>query len=134
MLGVRKFLFSFLVVLMITPSLACAMPTCADRTGSMTQVEQPCADHHSNNQDSKKDTNQVNLLLDCMSVDLQKADSISVDKPDLEIDQVSYALYSETLASLTILSNIDTIRGPPNRASLPLKALPIFMTTQRFRI
>ena len=123
-LGVRKFLFSFLVVLMITPSLACAMPTCADRTGSMSQVEQPCADHHSNSQDSEKDTKQVNLLLDCMGVDLQKSDTASIDKPDLKIDLVSYAPYSETVASLTVLSSADTIRGPPDRASLLPKTLP----------
>ena len=131
----RKFIFSFLISLMIMPSLACAMPVCADNKEVFQSATQPCAGHHSNETaDQGVQDNQVNLLLDCMGVDLQKSDTSSIDKPDLNIDLVFYAPYSEIVASLTVLSSADTIRGPPDRANLLPKTLPIFMTTQRFRI
>jgi hypothetical protein len=45
----KQAIFTFLIALMIMPSLACAMPVCADDTPAEVSSAQPCAGHHSEN-------------------------------------------------------------------------------------
>ena len=130
----RKFLFSFLVLLMIMPSLLCAMPSCADKEGSVAQSEQPCANHYSNGLDGDNDINQVNLLLDCMSVDLQKGDPSSYDKANFETDLVAYDFLTVVLADPFAEIDSNSIRGSPSSPDIYPTNLPVYQTTKRFRL
>lgn len=134
-MGMKKFLAVIMMLVMLTPSLACAMPVCADEAQAAA-TEQPCAEHHPGHESSdKKDTGKVNFLLDCMGVDLQKADTASLDKPDLKADPVIYALAADIVTSPLAHADSSTIRGPPPDWSALSRTQPsILLTTQRFRI
>ena len=127
----RKFIFSFLILVMLMPSLACAMPTCVGETEMM--MEQPCAEHNvSQSEDSQTDS--VNLLIDCMGVDLQKTDTTSLTTPDLKKIDVGYAINADLLNLQSALHETKDIRGPPSESKATGFDAPIFLTTQRFRI
>ncbi len=132
----KNFLFSLLIMLMVMSSLACAMPTCTDKieSSSATQLKQPCADHYSNSQDSKKNDNKVNFLLDCMGVDLQKTDYASFNAPDLKVDFIVYASLTDVLTNQFINFDSNAIRGSPLRSDTSVIGLSVYQTTQRFRL
>ena len=131
----RKFLFSFLILLMLTPSLACAMPSCVKGAKAEMSSSQPCAEHHPGHESGKKETGKVNLLLDCMGVDMQKADTASIDKPDLKKDFVVYALANDAPVIQVLHTDEGTIRGPPpDWPNLHETQPSLILTTQRFRI
>jgi hypothetical protein len=132
----KRFLISFLALLMLTPSLACAMSTCGNGDAQVeASTEQPCAGHHLGSGQENKNTPKVNLLLDCMGVDMQKADTASIDNPNLKKELVAYDIATGINASLFVHTNIRPIRAPPPEWSTPLQAASlIILTTQRFRI
>jgi hypothetical protein len=131
----KQAIFTFLIALMIMPSLACAMPVCADDTPAEVSSAQPCAGHHSeNNQTDSSSDRQVNLLLDCMGVDLQTADAVSFNTPDLKTSYIAFPFINETLNVQFLNAKTQSIRGPPYRTSFLEPQRPIFLTTQRFRI
>lgn len=133
----RKFLLSFLILLMLTPSLACAMPTCDPKAQESAAATLPCAEHHPGHQtEGKKESGKVNLLIDCMGVDMQKADTTaSLDKFDLKKDLVVYALVAVASVSQLVSADVGTIRGPPPDWPTLSRTQPsILLTTQRFRI
>lgn len=75
------------------------------------------------------------MLLDCMGVDMQKADTASIDKPDLKKDFVVYALADDTPVIQVSHTDEGTIRGPPSDwPSLHETQPSLILTTQRFRI
>lgn len=127
-------LLSFMMLVMLTPSLACAMPVCADGRQDIKTAQKPCAEHHS---DPQKDESKgkVRLLIDCMGVNLQVADSnTDFKKPDTQSDVIVYMLVNETLLSQPDYI-VSKIRGPPpDWLSRPETHPPIILTTQRFRI
>jgi hypothetical protein len=137
-IAVRKFLYSLLIILMLTPSLACAMPTCGPKAKESAAAALPCAEHHSGHDTgSKKEggKGKVNLLIDCMGVDMQKADTASLDKPDIKKDLVIYALVADVSASRFSAADVGTIRGPPPDWPAFSQTQPsILLTTQRLRI
>lgn len=131
----KRFWYSFLVLIMLTPSLACAMPACAPKAKEVAAVSQPCADYHPGHESGKKETGKGNLLLDCMGVDLQKADTVSLDKPDLKKDFFVYTPTDDPLAGQITLTDAGSIRGPPpDWPSLHETQPSILLTTQRLRI
>ena len=134
-MGMKKFLAVIMMLVMLTPSLACAMPVCADEAHAAA-TEQPCAEHHPGHETSdKRSTGKVNLLLDCMGIDLQKADTASLDKPDLKTDPVVYALAADIGTSPPAHADSGTIRGPPpDWPALSQTQSSLLLTTQRFRI
>lgn len=121
----RKYLLGILTVLMLTPALTCAMAFCPMQT-AQAAGQQPC--HEVNDGDT------LMLALDCMGVDLFQA-SVSNDiQPDLSIDTVDF-VWTDLVTDYTVLaSNINAIRGPPNRAERLNTAPSLILTTQRFRI
>lgn len=132
----RKFLFSFLILLMLTPSLACAMPSChGEVEQTVTQLchdAQNAADHSPK---SKHETGKVNLLLDCMGVDLQTADVVSVDKTDLKQAPITFAIAADFISDRFAPHDGLTIRGPPpDNLYLSYPTPSLILTTQRFRI
>ncbi|MCC6597552.1 MAG: hypothetical protein IT559_02035 [Alphaproteobacteria bacterium] len=120
---------------MLTPSLACAMPVCADDSRAEMTASQPCAEHHSGQDSAKIKSDKVNLILDCMGVDLQKVDTASVDKPNLKTHFVVYTPAKAVIVQPVTHINAAIIRGPPpNRFLLSQSEPSILLTTQRFRI
>lgn len=130
----KRLLLSLMMLVMITPSLACAMPICADGKEAARIEQKPCAEHHS---DSQKDESKgkVRLLIDCTGVDLQVADSqADLKAPNTQPDVSVYTLTDETLLSQHDYI-ISKIRGPPpDQPSLSETHPSIILTTQRFRI
>ena len=126
-----------MMLIMLTPSLACAMPVCADEAQAAA-TEQPCAGHSGHHDSGKKaDTGKgkVNLLKDCMGLDLQVADAPVLKKADTG-PSLSFIIISDTSA-LSIRASRDTggIRGPPPDGLFLSQTQPsIILITQRFLI
>jgi len=88
-------------------------------------------------QQSKEDADGeggVMLMQDCMGVDLQKSDTASIDKPDLKTDFVVYASLTDVLTNQLTQIDSNAIRGPPMRPDIVATYLPVYQTTQRFRL
>ena len=119
----KQFLLSFLMVVMLTPSLVCAMPVCMDEALA-AKAKMPCADHAPHDSDKKENkSNKLTLMSDCAGVDMQKADTSSWDKTD------------ETASDFIVHRDVGTIRGPPPDWPALSRTQPsILLTTQRFRI
>lgn len=132
----KKFLLSFLMLVMLTPSLACAMPVCADPVKAAA-AEQPCADHMDHHEGKEqKSSGKVALMKDCTGVELQVADNApSLQKPDLHKD-FSFNLPADVqTVSVWTLSDTTGIRGPPPDWPAYSQVQPsILLTTQRLRI
>jgi hypothetical protein len=131
----KKFLLGFLMLMMLTPSLACAMPMCADETQA-AKAEQPCADHVSHHGDKESiPKNKAGLMADCMGVDFQTADTTSLEKSDIKTSPIFFAVVDETTFQFLGYTDTGTIRGPPPDWPAPSRTHPpILLTTQRFRI
>lgn len=131
----KRLLIAILMLVMLTPSLACAMPICADEAQAAA-VEQPCAGHNGHHDSGKKEpVKKVNLLKDCMGVDLQVADDdASVKVPDLKKDipfDIGFVTYPTKI--WTAAAAIE-IRGPPDWPDPSQTQPSLILTTQRFRI
>lgn len=127
----RNFFFSLLILVMFTPSLACAMPVCSDEAQAAA-TEKPCAGHESG-KNGKTDT--VIFLQDCMNIDLQTADSVSAKKLDTQNSISLAALVKHNSLPAWPPAEAAGIRGPPpDWPDLSRSRPPILLTTQRFRI
>lgn len=132
----RKILLGFMLLLMLTPSLACAMPVCFDKAEA-AKANQPCAGHASEHHGDKSEPKgkKAGLMADCMGVDFQKADTASLEKPDLKSDSVVYALMADVVIKPMAHTDAGTIRGPPpDWPALSQTQPSILLTTQRLRI
>ena len=136
----RRFLMAFMVLIILTPSLVCAMPYC-DKTddqksmvsmSSMTH-EQPCASHDMS-KDAKSDIEKGMLVVDCMSLDFQAVENAVFEYPNLEIQKLSYALYTTSSVILNAGTNAVSIRAPPDFDTAYSYKTPVFITTQRIRL
>ncbi len=124
MKDMRQTLLGFMTLLMLTPVLMCGMAFCPTMANAAEQ--QPC--HQTDGNDG------LMLVIDCMGVDLFQADVSNDIQPDLSVDSVDYAS-ADLVADYNFLpSNINGIRGPPNKAERPNTNLSLILTTQRFRI
>lgn len=130
----RKFLITLMMLVMLTPSLACAMPVCVGHAATKA-ASMPCADHADNDGYQKSDADQkLNLLKDCMGIDLQVADSVSVDKPDIHASVFAFVLNSD-FSVTGFGEKADVIRGPPPGWPVAQSTQPsLILSTQRFRI
>ena len=132
----KSLLYSFAILLMLMPSLACAMPSCSSEDA--TEKIQPCANSHSEHhksRETKKESGKVNLLLDCMGVDLQTADAESVEEPKIEETPVKFDIVIDLISNPHMLFEGSTIRGPPPDNPHISRSKPsLILTTQRFRI
>jgi hypothetical protein len=131
----RQLLLGFLMLVMLTPSLACAMPMCADETPA-AKAERPCADHAPHPGEKKSDSKGgVGIMADCMGVDFQTADTASLEKPDVKTSPILFAVADEIPLQLFGHTDAGTIRGPPPDWPALSRTQPsILLTTQRFRI
>lgn len=135
----KKFLVVIMILIMLTPSLACAMPVCADKMQAAA-AKQPCAEHHAGHdtdggKESSSSPKGVNFLIDCMGVDLQTADSASVQKPDIQAGLIFSAVINTDVPVIPTPAQSSEIRGPPpDWLALSQTQPSILLTTQRFRI
>lgn len=130
----RKMLLSFLMLIMLTPSLACAMPICVEEPQAAA-VEEPCAGHSGHQDTDKKEpAGKIALMKDCMGVDLQVADEgASIKAPDFKKDlpfDIGFITHPVANQPVTVIGN----RGPPPNWPEYSQARPsIILTTLRFR-
>lgn len=131
----RQILLGFLMLVMLTPSLVCAMPMCTDEALA-AKAAVPCADHVDHHGDKKEGkSNKLTLMSDCAGVDMQKSDTASFEKLDLKSDLLPFVLPDDL--ALDNLSHTDAgnIRGPPpDWPALSQTQPSILLTTQRLRI
>ncbi len=120
------------MLVMLTPSLVCAMPICTDEALA-AKAEIPCADHHGDKKEGK--SNKLTFLSDCAGVDMQKAETASLEKFDLKADSSVYILADSLPLYNLAHTDAGTIRGPPPDWPALSRTQPsILLTTQRFRI
>ena len=130
----RKLLGLIMMLVMLTPSLACAMPVCADGTHAAATAP-PCAEHASQQSKENDDAGGINLLKDCMGVDLQAAGSVFVKKPALQTDLLFTAIAGQPSFPARELVEAVGLRGPPPDWPDVSRLQPsVILTTQRFRI
>lgn len=122
------------MLVMLTPSLACAATMCAAMNGQAQAAGQdiPC---HGQESDSGKD-NTLMFFKDCSGVDLAQADhNTTVKKPDVQIDKVFFAWADIAPEHNFTPVDVYQIRGPPFDASSPhFNNHDLYLTTQRLRI
>lgn len=127
-----------LILLMLTPSLACAMPACEAKAEGSAVASLPCAEHHSGRNSDNKDeeSGKVNLLIDCMGVDMQKADTATnLNKSDVKNDFITYPLVADIAANRFLPADTGVIRGPPpDWPTLSQTQPSILLTTRRIRV
>lgn len=120
-----------MMLVMLTPSLVCAMPVCADASNTV-KAEKPCTGHGEHRSDKNK-AKQVNFMQDCTGVDFQLASSPAIEKPD-----VLKALFLTVFVLPTqqqSVNNVSVVRGPPLYiARLAETYPPVYLNTQRLRI
>lgn len=127
MVSMRRILFSFLMLAILTPTLICGTGICM----KSAQAALPsCHDEQADNMPGG-----VMFMKDCMNIDLQTVnDAVSVQKPDHKIDRVVYDWASEMISSSVQQTGNGTIRGPPDRENIRNTGPSLILTTQRFRI
>ena len=121
----KNLTLGILMLIMLTPSLACAMAFCPMQKTEASEMS--C--HESND-----NGNILMLALDCMGVDLFQKDvsnDINPDQSTEKIDLVWIDLQNQTSAQLR---SAHEIRGPPERLDIAQTRPSIILTTQRLRI
>ncbi len=134
-LTMNKLFLGFLMLVMLTPSLVCAMPICTDEALA-AKAKMPCADHAPHDSDKKENkSNKLTLMSDCAGVDMQKSEAVSFEKLDLKVDSLIYILADSLPLDNLAFANAGIIRGPPPDWPALSRTQPsILLTTQRFRI
>ncbi len=130
-ISMRQLLLGLLMLVMFTPSLVCAMPICNAAVSAKSPLH--CAGHMA--AQNKKTSGKLTFMSDCMGVDIQKADTANLEKPDLKSEPAVYAS-ADTLAPATITGReTNAISGPPHDWPALSQTQPsILLTTQRLRI
>ncbi|MBI4031894.1 MAG: hypothetical protein HY370_09475 [Proteobacteria bacterium] len=127
----RKFLLSLMMLVMLTPGMACGMAFCAHEAQAAAGDgnEMPCHDAG-----GKSGAGGVMLQNDCAKADLSTADDAAqVGKPDLSAGfHIAWA--DAPVEPHGILkSSSAVIRGPPLFNAAAASWPPVFLTTLRIR-
>jgi len=124
----RNILLGLMTLIMLTPTLACAMTVCPMQS-AQAEEQKPC--HQS--EDGKKDGPM--LALDCMGVDLFQQDvQADVPQPDQSIYTIHFSWADLTTGYSFRPSDLHFIRGPPDGSRRTPDQPSLILTTQRFRI
>lgn len=114
------------MLIMLTPSLACAMTICPMQKAQASDM--PC--HKSADDKTKAPM----MLKDCMGIDLFQQDVTFDFQPDQTIEKMDF-VWAELLNNNSFeLNSINHIRGPPEWLDTPRRQPSIILTTQRLRI
>ena len=132
---VKNTFLSFLALLMFVPSLACAMPMCTDGIKENSAAVKPCGEHHVDERSKKSHIGDFRFVLDCMGVDLQKADTTHFEKAGLRTALVDLPFIDNVVASQNTDYSPQIIRGPPPDWSVVHQShASIILNTQRLRL
>lgn len=128
----RQYALALLTVLMLMPSLACAMPMCKGGNAEISG-SQPC--HGFTHSEKDKGDNHAGMLIqDCLDVDFMVQD-VSYDiQPDLSLDASDFAWADLSALHGLELQNMNVIRGSPPMPDEARTRQLTFLTTQRIRI
>ncbi|MGM0421498.1 MAG: hypothetical protein ACQEQL_00210 [Pseudomonadota bacterium] len=120
-------MLTFLTLIMLTPSLACAMAYDMSLPAAQ-ETQEPC--HKS--AEKKTDEGPV-LIVDCLGVDLFQQQADEDVGPDLSFDIIDFDGYVSNADSLNT-GHSNSIRGPPVQLSAAYHPPSVILTTQRFRL
>jgi len=114
------------MLIMFTPSLACAMSFCPMQKAQAADM--PC--HQSGDDKTKAPM----MFKDCMGVDLFQQDVSHDFQPDQSLEKVEY-VWAGLLSDISLAPNSShDIRGPPDWPDILRLNPSIILTTQRLRI
>lgn len=136
MKAMKKLFFAFLMLLMVTPGLACG-PFLGIGKAQAAQVSMPdmpdCKGMGMEGSKKTPDSEHV-FFKDCSKVDLFGADHASLEKPDLG-GKVFFIAWAATTPEYNFTpAAANAIRGPPPDWPDVSQTQPsILLTTQRFR-
>lgn len=126
MYGMKSYVLGLLMLIMLTPSLACAMTVCPMQA-AQSGTNMSCHDV----QDSVK---APMLVMDCLGVDLFQQDVNNDFQPDQSIEKIDY-VWADLFNNAGFEPNsMHDIRGPPEWLDIPRLKPSIILTTQRLRI
>jgi hypothetical protein len=108
----RKILLTLLVLALLTPSMVCAMPMCAEKS-VQGAASAPCAGHHAKHAHAPA-KGKIRFVQDCMGVDLISADHAPAFKaPDIAKASSFVIPPAPVAVARLALSDAGSIRGPP---------------------
>jgi len=131
----KKFLLSLMVLVMFTPSLACAKFMDAQKSQkphmAMAGMAEgmPCCPKS----DQKSDRGAM-LFKDCAQIDLQHMNDAPLLKKAGIVKILPYLLPQDLIAGNFAVSRALLIHGPPDPPEIFRSYPPIFLATQRLRI
>jgi hypothetical protein len=128
----RKFVFSLLILVMLTPGLACA-GFMGDQKPHMAMAgmadDMPCCP-----QSAQKSDMGGMFFKDCAKIDLQHVgDGLLLKKADI-VKVSPYILPQDIIAGHFSLLRVRLIRGPPDPSEIFRSYPPVFLATRRLRI
>ncbi len=127
----KSILTSLVMLVMLTPGLACAKTMCANMDAMVAQAEDvPC---HGEMPEMDSDPAMM-ITIDCAKVDMVAADPLPIIKAPTDTVQIDLAIWvAEQVHGLRIV-DARYIRGPPDKGFSQSTYPPIFLNTQRIRI
>lgn len=137
----KRILSAFLLLLMLMPSMACAMPVCAKEKQVQAAQSLPCHGHENTQvkpdaHNQNKTSGAVKFLKDCMGVDFQvAADSPAPKQPGLS-SLVDWAMpFVVPMPAFSASDKVAAVCGPPpDWPDIHSGHTPVYLTTQRLRI
>lgn len=123
-----RLLLTLLVLVMLTPSLACAgfMQCCPPTQKSPPSREMPC-------HDSGKKSSDIKFMKDCAQIDLQGTTAYVFFKKQFSLAHDFFAIPTASQTNPVKDAPVNGIRAPPwDYISSP--SPPIYLSTQRLRI
>ena len=136
MVPMRRFVLSFLVLVMFTPGLACANlmhNTSQSKAPSHHEMgkDMPCCPKKS----AEKSDMGTMLFKDCAKIDLQSAgDGALLKKAEIVKADPSYVLSHDLIIGRPGTAKTLLIRGPPDPPEILSSYPPVFLATQRLRV
>ena len=130
----RKFLIHMLMLVMLTPSLACGPFLSTGKAQAAQSSMLDCAGMGMEGQNKTPSDGDHIFFKDCSKTDLFSADHAVLEKPDLG-GKIFLAAWVAAIPEYGyMLTGTNAIRGPPpDWPSLSQTQPSILLTTQRFR-
>ena len=127
----RSILTTLMMLVMLTPGLACAKTMCANMNAVAVQAEDmPC---HGEMTEMDADP-AIMIAIDCAKVDLAFADPVPTIKAPADTVHLGFATWAAEQVHGLQIAGARYIRGPPDTGFSYSTYPPIFLNTQRIRI
>ena len=127
----RSFLTTLMMLVMLTPGLACSKTMCANMDAMAAQAtEMPC---HGEMADQSPEPGLM-IAIDCAEVDLATADVPPTVKAPTDTVKIGFDLWGADQAHGLQVADARFIRGPPDKGLSHSSYPSVFLNTQRIRI